>query len=165
MKKYNYTFYLFIIYLCLVIWILLFKMSSLNDLRHLDMHRTINLIPFWVHIETGINRSDIIKNFMIFVPLGIYMMMLNGKFFKAVLYSAAISVGIEILQFLFGIGITDITDVITNTAGAFAGIAFYSFLSLFFRRKEKLNHMFQIIASIFTFIFFVLIFVLFYFNR
>ena len=165
MKKYNYTFYLFIIYLCLVIWILLFKMSSLNDFHHLDVHRTINLIPFWVHIETGINRSDIIKNFMIFVPLGIYMMMLNGKFFKVVLYSAAISIGIEILQFLFGIGITDINDVITNTAGAFAGIAFYSFLSLFFRRKEKLNHMFQIIASIFKFIFLVLIFVLFYFNR
>ncbi|MBR5291153.1 MAG: VanZ family protein [Erysipelotrichaceae bacterium] len=165
MKKYNYTFYLFIIYLCLVIWILLFKMSSLNDFHHLDVHRTINLIPFWVHIETGINRSDIIKNFIIFVPLGIYMMMLNGKFFKAVLYSVAISVGIEILQFLFGIGITDINDVITNTAGAFAGIAFFSFLSLFFRRKEKLNHMFQIISSIFTFIFLVLIFVLFYFNR
>ena len=165
MKKLNYTFYLFIIYLCLVIWILLFKMSSLEDLYHLDPHRTINLVPFYFDPEMGHNRSEIINNFIIFIPLGIYTMMINCKFFKAVLYGSSISIGIEILQFLFGIGITDITDVITNTAGAFAGITFYSFISLFFKRREKLNRMLQIIASIFTFIFLILIFILFYFNR
>ena len=164
MKKSNYSSYLVTIYLILVVWILLFKMSSFNEIQNLDIHRTINLIPFYIHPESGINRADIIRNFLVFIPLGIYFMMMNYNFFKAVLYGAAISIGIEILQFLFGIGVTDINDMMTNTAGAFVGIIFYSLISIFFKRKETLNHVLQIIATFCTLILLVLIFILIFSN-
>ena len=51
---------------------------------------------------------------------------------------------------LFGIGASDITDVITNTAGTAAGAGFYCILNLCLKNTEKIDSLLRILAAICT---------------
>ena len=67
---------LFLIYLALLVWIILFKLQfSISDL---DKVRSINLIPFHYDKEVGaaFHLTEVLENFLIFVPMGIYLQML-----------------------------------------------------------------------------------------
>ena len=67
---------LFLIYLALLVWIILFKLQfSISDL---DKVRSINLIPFHYDKEIGaaFHLTEVLENFLIFVPMGIYLQML-----------------------------------------------------------------------------------------
>ena len=67
---------LFLIYLALLVWIILFKLQfSISDL---DKIRSINLIPFHYDKEIGaaFHLTEVLENFLIFVPMGIYLQML-----------------------------------------------------------------------------------------
>ncbi len=163
-KKSSLTFYLTIIYLTLMIWIIFFKMSSLSELGSLDLHRKINLIPFHYDSFHGYNRLEIIYNFLIFIPLGLYFKMLNFNIFQSILYGFSISLSFETLQFIFGLGVSDITDIITNSSGVIFGIVLYFLLYLLFRKSEQLNKFLQVSASICTIIFILLITILYFAN-
>ena len=112
------------VYLLLLLWLVLFKFST--DLSSVlnYRHRSVNLVPF-----KGA-RSDLgqtIDNFLIFIPLGL---LLSVNFKRAgrrhkLLCVLALSLAVEALQFAFAIGATDITDVITNTAGGLFGVLVY----------------------------------------
>lgn len=65
-----------------------------------------------------------IGNIIWFVPFGAYLRLRGLPFWKAVLLTAALSVLIETLQFVFGSGCTETEDVILNTAGGALGCAF-----------------------------------------
>ena len=54
------------------------------------------------------------------------------------------------MQFVFAVGATDITDIITNTLGAVIGVSIYGFLDFIFHKIEKLDKVLCIIASICT---------------
>ncbi len=67
---------LFLIYLALLVWIILFKLQfSISDL---DKVRSINLIPFHYDkkVGTAFHLTEVLENFLIFVPMGIYLQML-----------------------------------------------------------------------------------------
>ena len=67
---------LFLIYLALLVWIILFKLQfSISDL---DKIRSINFIPFHYDKEIGaaFHLTEVLENFLIFVPMGIYLQML-----------------------------------------------------------------------------------------
>ena len=67
---------LFLIYLALLVWIILFKLQfSISDL---DKVRSINLIPFHYDKEVGaaFHLTEVLENFLNFVPMGIYLQML-----------------------------------------------------------------------------------------
>ena len=67
---------LFLIYLALLVWIILFKLQfSISDL---DKVRSINFIPFHYDKEIGaaFHLTEVLENFLIFVPMGIYLQML-----------------------------------------------------------------------------------------
>jgi glycopeptide antibiotics resistance protein len=144
------TFGLFIVYFSVLIWIILFKMQfSFNDLPHF---RGLNLIPFAGSVikNNQLDYSEIILNMMVFIPFGLYlsMIMLNWSFWKKIIQIAGVSLLFEILQFLFAIGGTDITDFISNTLGGVVGIGFYI---VFFKiLKEKTNKILNILALIGT---------------
>ena len=66
---------LFLIYLALLVWIILFKLQfSISDL---DKIRSINFIPFHYDKEIGaaFHLTEGLDNFLIFVPMGIYLQM------------------------------------------------------------------------------------------
>lgn len=134
------TFLLFIVYLIILTWIILFKMQfSIEGLPHF---RGFNLIPFGdsVIINGKIDLDEIINNMIAFVPVGVYVSMLkpNWSFFKKILPAFSISFLYETLQFILGIGASDITDLISNTVGGIAGIGFVFLASRILKsRAEK----------------------------
>ncbi len=143
-----FTTMLLCIYTLVLVWIVLLKMSSISDLRYLPCPRTVNLIPFHYDTEVKTHLSEIILNVFVFVPLGFLLGMLGIKVWKAVLISFAVSFLFEALQYVFAIGATDITDLITNTTGAALGACGYLLLCLIFRKPDKLNRVLNILACI-----------------
>lgn len=89
----------------------------------------LSLVPF-----VGMFRGpDTAFNLLLFFPLGLFLPLLYRRFGRLLPVTAAGFVGslsIELLQ-LFGMGTTDINDLITNTAGACLGFLVQAGLSRF----------------------------------
>lgn len=62
-------------------------------------------------------------NLLWFVPLGLLLPMLRPgcRWFHALAAGAALSVTVELLQYLLGTGMPDIDDVLLNASGAYLG--------------------------------------------
>ena len=121
------------IYLIFLTWIIVFKMEiHLNTLFHMQ-YRNINLIPFYgsLIVNGKIELSEIILNILAFIPFGIYISILKEEwnFFQKALPVFCVSFTYETLQFIFGIGASDITDLIGNTLGGVIGIVLFRLLS------------------------------------
>ena len=111
---------LFTIYLFLVIWIILFKLSvSIDQLPHF---RSFNLIPFYYPNKTGYQISEILDNVIIFIPFGLYLKTLNINSERTVFLGFLLSLSLELSQYIFCLGASDITDLITNTTGVHVGV-------------------------------------------
>ena len=151
------TFSLLVIYLVVMTWIIVFKMSF--SFQELPNFRGINLIPFGDSTirNNQVDISEIINNIIIFVPFGIYLSMLrpDWNFIKKVILIAVVSSSYEIIQFIFAIGGTDITDFLGNTLGGIIGISLYYALFKFITKKHT-NRVLNTLASIGTICFFVL---------
>lgn len=89
----------------------------------------LSLVPF-----VGMFRGpDTAFNLLLFFPFGLFLPLLYRRFGRLLPVAAAGFVGslsIELLQ-LFGMGTTDINDLITNTAGACLGFLVQAGLSRF----------------------------------
>ena len=148
------TLALAIVYGLLVVWIILFKMSPIPEIPYLDHIRHINLIPFHYDTEVDSHAQEVIENLLIFIPLGLYLKMLRAGNRMAILICAGFSLLLECLQYVIGIGATDITDLITNTAGAAIGVGVYCLLSRLFKDNAKLNKVLNVILLVCT-VFFI----------
>lgn len=143
---------LLIVYLLILTWIIIFKMQfSIQELDHL---RSINLIPFHesVIVNNRIELSEIYDNILVFVPFGLYVSMLknNWSFLKKVAPIASVSLLYEVLQFIFAVGASDITDFIGNTLGGIIGIAIYIVFRKLLKTDFKTNKILNIFALIGT---------------
>ena len=153
-----------IVYVVILIWIILFKMSSLGEIGELDQIRSINLIPFHYDTEVNSHFDEVVWNIIIFIPLGVYLKLLKKGTSFSILFGAGLSLLFEMLQYLIGIGATDITDFITNTSGTIIGVGIYLVLSLFFRQQEKLDKILNILALAGTLLFGAFVILIFAFN-
>lgn len=130
---------LFVFYLAALTWIILFKMAvSFDTIDH--GIRSLNLIPFKGAMVTNgqINFSEMIDNILVFCPFGIYIGVLYRRWnlSEKVLSFFSVSLIYEVLQYIFAIGRSDITDVIMNTAGGIAGLLIYSLLRKICRNER-----------------------------
>lgn len=94
----------------------------------------IVLIPF-VDMIKGL--VDTVLNVVLFLPLGFFLALLFKKYDnirRVALTAFLLSLSIELVQ-MFGMGTTDINDLMTNTAGACLGYFMYRLL-LKSTRKE-----------------------------
>lgn len=143
---------LFTIYLLILTWIILFKMQF--SLTAFGQYRNINLIPYAgsLIVNGRIDLSEIFQNIFVFVPTGIYMCMLDNSrsFLQKALPVAVFSLTLEVLQYVFAIGATDITDLIGNTLGGIIGIAIYQLIQKLLKSENKTNKVLQILALIGT---------------
>lgn len=135
MKSKKFTLGLLIFYLAVLTWIILFKLAcSFEELPHM---RNVNLIPFGrsVVINGTIDFREIVENILVFVPFGLFIRILCEKkaLFRQIMPIICTSILFEGLQFLFAIGASDITDVITNSTGGILGI----FLAAALARKSE----------------------------
>ncbi|MEG1003760.1 MAG: VanZ family protein, partial [Clostridium sp.] len=103
--------------------------------------RTLNLIPFNDILNGYYNKLDIFGNIILFIPLGIYIniIMKNNKALKNIYIIVVISLLLETIQYIFGIGASDITDIITNTIGGILGIFIYMILKNLFVKDFKVK--------------------------
>ncbi|MCF0049225.1 VanZ family protein [Dyadobacter sp. LJ53] len=131
---------LLVIYLVILIWFVLFKLTFSIPSLLAGANRTLNLIPFAAPaIKNGrINYGEMIMNCVIFIPFGL---LLSASFKKAKLlpklgFILAFSFIVELLQYIFGIGATDITDLITNTLGGFLGLQLYDLSNKYISSKN-----------------------------
>ena len=146
------TVILFMVYVLILVGVIIFKLPFYSE--SLIGTRTINLIPFLGSFdENGVFiLREIVSNVLIFVPLGIYLSMLNDKdtwpFAKKLLLIVALTVTLEALQFVFAIGVADITDVLANTFGGIIGIGLYN---VFFKiLGSRTNLTANVLASVIT---------------
>ncbi len=159
-KKTNLIKVLFGIYCILLVWIILFKLSiSIKEILEIDKIRNINIIPFYYSNEVGFDFhfKEVVENILIFIPFGIYLKMLNKEDKKIIIYGFTLSVLLELSQFVFKLGATDITDLITNTLGTIIGVLGYCLLEKIFKNKEKINNALKILAFIVTILFCLII--------
>lgn len=155
------TKFLFGVYIFLLLWIILFKTSfSVSEIIGLSKERSINLIPFYYPAEVNFHLREVIANMIIFIPLGIYLKMLDTNSKKAILYDFIFCILLEISQFVFKIGAFDITDIITNTTGTILGVCGYILLEKIFKNKEKIDKVLRVIALIVTILFLLLMILL-----
>jgi glycopeptide antibiotics resistance protein len=116
----------FVIYLLVLLWLVLFKLSA-HPFSVLSNYQTrsLNVIPF-----ADISRAHLdetLSNIIAFIPFGLFMGVTFKRtdFWRKLAYIGAFSIAIEITQFIFAIGRTDINDVITNTLGGLIGLLLY----------------------------------------
>jgi len=151
----------FICYILFLIKLLLLSRVSLLDLfnsqRTLD--RSINLIPFYSIKEYIFSNSATIKKFafgnvagniVIFIPLGAYLSLFknNKRVITNLLFIFKVSLFIEIIQGLLGIGASDIDDIILNCLGGLVGILGYKFLLYILRDEKKVRVAITILSAI-----------------
>lgn len=149
---------LFVIYLLILCWAILLKFNlSVAELRG---ERVINIIPFGGTAGGNLGLYEILLNVFLFIPLGAYIGIFGNKitFFKKSLYVFGASLFFEIIQFIFAIGRSDITDIICNTLGGMLGICIYILLNKMLQQKavKALNIAF-IIAVILVVILFIFV--------
>jgi glycopeptide antibiotics resistance protein len=129
---------LLVFYLLSLIWLVLLKfsfdLSSVLD----SQTRSLNLVPF-ADISHD-NLREAIYNFIVFVPLGLLLSvnLKRANFWRKLAFVFILSLTAEMIQLIFAIGATDITDVITNTSGGFLGLILYEFCSRYVH-NEKLD--------------------------
>lgn len=134
--------FLFAAYLAVLLRITVFR-SGISFL-HLFEHGRWNFIPFLDYCSVlrdgGLMRFYILffGNIGWFVPFGGYLRLRFSRLsFKAIVCAGFLfSLTIELLQFTFGTGISELDDLILNTAGAAIGAMLLTFL-----RKQKQNRM------------------------
>lgn len=99
----------------------------------------VNLVPFkdkywflanqfWLpkHVVVELYK-DIFGNILLFMPVPFFLMYLGNIWSRKtiLLISAAISIFVELTQFLLSIGVADIDDLLLNCLGAALGYNFY----------------------------------------
>lgn len=127
---------LFGAYLVILTWIILFKAQiHPSDLAF----RSLNLIPFSDMVSVrGFFGFDFALNLLAFLPFGFYMKMLfDRRLWAQLLPVFAVSLGFEILQYIFALGASDINDLISNTLGGLAGIGAYVLAKKLFKAKTE----------------------------
>jgi len=114
---------LLVLYLVVLTWLVLFKFSF-HASAIASLHaRSLNLIP----LAASGGMGEIFDNCLFFIPFGLLLSLnfkrvaLKRKLVAILLFSLAA----EIIQYLFAIGASDITDVITNTLGGLLGLTLY----------------------------------------
>jgi glycopeptide antibiotics resistance protein len=119
------TYTIFAIYILLLCWLVLFKFAISIDM--IPNFRGINLIPFHYDQASSAHWREVVFNVIVFIPAGFYFSAMFAK--KNILLgtaaTAALSLLFEIIQWIFSIGASDITDLITNTVGGFCGMLLF----------------------------------------
>ncbi len=112
---------------------LILNMSSIQPLR-VNLIPLVNILDYDIEREAAIN---IIGNISMFIPTGIILPILYKRldcFWKVLLAGAGLSFVIELIQLLFPGSVTDIDDLILNTAGVAIGYGIYKLVNHSFRK-------------------------------
>lgn len=141
-----------------------------------DSIRSVNVIPFdsiknFIMVDNGIGGTRIIDmniwgNILMFIPSGIYLSLQNTtkSITKNLCYICLFSLFIEVVQFVFTIGATDVDDIILNVTGGFIGLMIYKLAEKIFNNDSKIKKAISILSLIVGLPIFALVTILFIIN-
>jgi VanZ like family. len=109
----------------------------------------LNLIPF-IELQRILVKGDLwqfiylfIGNIIWFIPFGFMMRILTKlNKLKIAICALILSFLIELMQFIFGTGISELDDLILNTLGALIGMMIYHWIALLIAQRKQ-NHLSQ----------------------
>ena len=130
---------IFAIYLILLCWLVLFKFA-LSPAMIPNM-RGINLKPFRYALANMTHLKEVIYNVLVFIPAGVYFSAIFARknILLGTVSATLLSLIFETAQWIFSIGVSDITDLITNTGGGFLGmLLFWIMGKIAFRERMKI---------------------------
>ena len=93
------------------------------------------------------------------------MLMPKVKLYAKIMMIAGTSFLLETTQYVLAIGRSDITDVLTNTAGGFLGLIVYLMVARLIGNRIKANRLFSILAGIVSVVVIVLLSFILFTNR
>lgn len=143
--------YVFVLLIIMIYFICLYKLKRKQSVAHIivslifcyyligiltmtGIHEfktfspNIDLVPFAGMISGPL---EAILNIILFIPLGFFLPLLYKNYNnigKVALNGFILSLFIELIQ-MFGMGVTDINDLITNTVGTCLGYVIYKLIS------------------------------------
>ena len=111
--------------------------------HRIETHDRVNLEPFrTINIYQTLGKQ-IMGNFVMLLPLGIYLPLMYRRlrkayqFFLILLICFLVSLGIELLQLATSYRSADIDDVILNTLGGATGFLIYQLIRMFVIPKNN----------------------------
>lgn len=126
-----------------------FALKLLLFSRPPGSERSFNLIPFGSVADflfsgsVGVRNlafGNIAGNVILFVPLGAYVSVLtNWTAARTMIIVASASIAVEVLQGVFGLGASDVSDVILNCLGGLIGIQLILLLRLLLRKRDRVR--------------------------
>ena len=127
---------IFLLYIVVLLRITVFRASF--GRYPLFSHGQIELVPFVGLIQIFHNSVPMflylfVGNLIWFVPLGLLLPVLTRARKSTILWGLGLSLYIEVSQFIFGTGVSEVEDLILNTAGT--GIGYLVYLGV--RRLRK----------------------------
>ena len=90
-----------------------------------------NSVGYFLYLFVG--------NLIWFVPFGLLVPLLTGTGSVTIFWAFLLSMTIEILQFVFGTGFTEVEDVILNTLGTAMGYVVYWWFHRIYQRRHGRN--------------------------
>ena len=138
------SFYVYIFaVLTLTGYFILFKEVSSHGwwdkvLHRLDTRNRVNLVPFQMFKIYKTLDKQVVGNFVMLLPLGIYLPLMYKRiksFFPVAIVSLLVSVSIELMQLVTSYRSTDIDDVILNTSGACVGFILFVIIRAIVTKK------------------------------
>ena len=114
--------------------------DKMND--RIARHDRVNLEPFKTIDIYRTFGKQVLGNFVMLLPLGIYLPLLYTRlrkaysFFTVLLTCFLVSVGIELLQLATSYRSTDIDDVILNTLGGGVGFIIYLLIKTIISKRS-----------------------------
>ena len=119
---------IFLLYIGVLLRITVFR-SSFGSYP-LCSHGQIELVPFVgliqiFHNSVGMFLYLFVGNLVWFVPLGVMVPVLTKCRKATILWGLGLSLYIEVSQYVFGTGVSEVEDLILNTAGTAVGYLIY----------------------------------------
>lgn len=117
-----------LLYVMILFYALFFKANNIRPGMN-----GVNLVPFSTimpyirgkaNANLGVAIMNIIANIFLFIPLGFYVEVLlrKRKMKIKIMIIILIPIIVELIQFLFSLGICDVDDVILNAIGGLLGV-------------------------------------------
>lgn len=138
-KRSTLTLVLFTIYLVALIWIILFKLPFYSEKA--ARVREINWVPLLGSFggDGAIRWTEILGNILVFIPLGVYLPMgtRGWSFLQKAIPIVGLTLAFEVIQLMFAIGRSDVTDILANTLGGLTGVGIHALLFRIFKDKTE----------------------------
>jgi hypothetical protein len=77
------------------------------------------------------SNAETLANILIFIPIGWMLYLLLRGFWRTMFAGLALVLLIELSQYVFRLGITDVVDVMTNMTGILVGFLIFALIRLF----------------------------------